>query len=189
LNNADIYYTRLRLFPSPRWLEPVPLPCEVNSAYEEFSPSVVHAHGRTILYFSSNRDNGLPNGPHKIYSTELQEDGTWSAATRVEELSSGSSDARPNVRTDGLEIVFDSNRGESGTFDVYTATRSSLSEPWSNAAPLGVEINSAVDQETRASLSRDGTRLYFGSTRANAQLGGTQGDIYVARRSGTGWKR
>jgi hypothetical protein len=42
----------------------------------------------------------------------------------------------------------------------------------------GVAVNSAAS-ETRASLSRDGRRLYFGSNR-----GGFQGnsDIFVSRR-------
>ena len=37
-----------------------------------------------------------------------QPDGSWGTATLVNELNAaGASDARPNVRKDGLEIVFD----------------------------------------------------------------------------------
>lgn len=186
-SNPDIYYTRLQMTPLG-WTEPVPLACGaadgINSAGEEFSPSVVQAEGQTHLFFSSNRDAGTV-GVHKIYWSTLLPDGTWSPAQKVDELNSTMSDARPNVRADGLEIVFDSNRG--GTYDIYVATRHRITSPWSSPRRLRDHVNSDTADETRASLSRDGTRLYFGSTRANAELGGQGADIYVSTRSGPGW--
>jgi hypothetical protein len=181
-NNSDIYYTRLRMLPLG-WTDPVPLPCAINSPFEEFSPSLVQSQGRTILFFSSNRDSGVA-GVHKIYSSELLPDGTWTPAERIEALSSSMSDARPNVRADGREIVFDSNR--EGSYDIYVATRGRLDGPWSAPKRLSENVNSDTADEQRASLSKDGTRLYFGSTRANAELGGTGADIYVSTRSGGG---
>lgn len=182
-NNADIYYTRLN--PSTgQWVEPQPLTCDVNSGTEEFSPSLVEAEGRTILYFSSNRDTGIA-GRHKIYSSELREDGTWSPAQPVAELNSdlSHSDARPNVRKDGLEIVFDSTRAGGGP-QIYTATRTSVFDQWSNVTRLDQNVNVGSSQ-TRPTLSRDGTRLYFGTNGAN-QPGDTGGDIFVSTRSGPG---
>jgi hypothetical protein len=41
----------------------------------------------------------------------------------VPELSSGQHDSRPNVRRDGLEIVFDSTL-DGGLPQIFTATRS-----------------------------------------------------------------
>jgi len=186
-SDADIYYSRLLMAPLG-WLEPVPLPCDpvagINSPFEEFSPSLVQADGRTLLFFSSNRSTGIP-GVHKIYVSEVLPDGTWSAASPVDTLNSdGFSDARPNVSRDGLEIVFDSNRA--GSFDVYIATRGSLNASWSTPKRLTSEVNSDTADETRPSLSRDGLRLYFGSTRANALLGGSGADIYVATRRQAG---
>jgi len=188
-NDADIYFTRLRMSPLG-WTDPELLPCGgadgllasgINTPFEEFSPSFVHADGRMFLFFSSNRDSGIA-GVHKLYSTEMLPDGTWTPAEPVEELNSaGFSDARPNVRMDGLEIVFDSNRA--GTYDVYIATRNSLNGKWSRPRRLAEDVNSDVADETRPSLSRDGLRLYFGSTRANAELGGAGADIYVTERS------
>jgi hypothetical protein len=179
-NNADIYYTQLH--PARGWLTPQPLDCHVNSAFEEFSPSVVTSHGTTMLFFSSNREDGVH---HKIYVSVLRRDGTWRPAEPVDDLNwPGAADARPNVRRDGLEIVFDSNRA--GGFDIYTSTRSTIFEPWSRPRALGPNVNSASDDETRASLSRDGKRLYFGSTRANAALGGSGADIYVSTRGDRG---
>jgi WD40 repeat protein len=189
-NDPDIYFTRLRMSPLG-WTDPSLLPCSevngVNTSFEEFSPSFVHSDGRTFLFFSSNRDSGIA-GVHKLYSTEMLPNGAWAPAEPVEELNSaGFSDARPNVRMDGLEIVFDSNRA--GTYDVYIATRNSLNAKWSRPRRLAGDVNSDVADETRPSFSRDGLRLYFGSTRANADLGGAGADIYVTERSKvrTGW--
>jgi Tol biopolymer transport system component len=177
-NNPDIYYTRHH--PKWGWLPPEPLSCAVNSGFEEFSPSLVEAEGATMLFFSSNR-----SGLHKIYMSVLQSDGQWSPATAVTELNwPGAQDARPNVRKDGLEIVFDSTR-VAGQFDIYTATRSSILEPWSAVVPIGPVVNDPTASETRASISRDGNRLYFGSTRAN-QPGDSGADIFVSTRVGPG---
>ena len=125
---------------------------------------MVEAEGQTVLFFSSNRGDGVN---HKIYMSLRLSDGSWGAATSVDELNlPGAYDARPNVRKDGLEIVFDSNRA-GGAPDIYTATRASVFDPWSLPQPLGPNVNTA-SAETRASLSRDGTRLYSGSNRAGS---------------------
>jgi Tol biopolymer transport system component len=173
-NNPDIYFTRLH--PVKGWLPPTPLSCDVNSSAEEWSPSLVEADGVTLLFFSSTR-----TGTQKIYMSSLLPDGTWSAATPVSELNrSGAQDARPNVRKDGLEIVFDSTRG-GGAPDIYTASRVSIYDPWSTPVALGANVNSPTFGDTRASFSRDGERLYFGSGRAN-QMGDRGGDIFVSTR-------
>ena len=179
-NNPDIYYTRLH--PLFGWMPPRALSCDVNSGAEEWSPSLVEAEGETVLFFSSTR-----SGAQKIYSSALLQNGDWSPATPVDELNwAGAQDARPNVRKDGLEIVFDSTRG-GGAPDIYTATRSSIFDPWSAPVPLDSNINS-VFSETRATISRDGERLYFGSSRAN-HPGDTGSDIFVSERSGPGKSR
>lgn len=177
-NDPDIYSTRLH--PVRGWLPPEHLGCEVNSGFEEFSPSLVEANGLAMLFFSSSRGDGVN---HDIYVSTRQVDGSWGPATPVSELNSAAHDSRPNVRKDGLEIVFDSTRdGLPGGPEIYTATRASVFEPWSMPQRLGTNVNSDA-AETRAALSRDGKRLYFGSTRAGGQ-GST--DIYVSTRSGPG---
>jgi hypothetical protein len=166
---AHIYQTRHD--PSQGWLEPEALPCgfdSVNSPFDEFSPSLVEAEGRTLLYFSSGR-----TGVHKIYTSERNPSGIWGPAVPVTELNSHAQDARPNVSHDGLEIVFDSTRD--GSPDIWTARRSNLRRRWSAPVKLGTTINSDA-AETRPWLSRDGERLYFGSTRTG------NSDIYVSTR-------
>jgi hypothetical protein len=181
-NNPDIYYTQWN--PAHGWLAPQALSCAVNSGGDEFSPSVVETNGLTLLFYSSSRDT---HPLQKIFMSVLQADGTLSPGQPVVELNvPGASDARPNVRKDGLEIVFDSTRG-GGPPQIYSATRSSLSEPWSSPVLLDTNVNRPGFAQSRPSLSRDGTRLYFGSTRDNLssdQAGGA--DVFVATRSGPG---
>ena len=172
LSAANIYETRLD--PGLGGLPPEVLPCteadDVNSFADEFSPSLVEAEGRTILFFSSGRE-----GVQKIYTSERDTSDVWGPAVPVDALNSGAQDARPNVSHNGLEIVFDSTR-DGGLPDVWAATRSRLAGEWSAPRKLGLNVNSDF-AESRPSLSRDGKRLYFGSTRV-----GNQSDIYVAKR-------
>jgi Tol biopolymer transport system component len=181
-NNPDIYYTQWN--PAHGWLAPQPLSCDVNSGVEEFSPSVVEVDGMTLLFYSSSRDT---HPRHKIFMSVLHANGTLSRGVAVDELNApGASDARPNVRKDGLEIVFDSTRA-GGPPQIYSATRNSVFEPWSTPVSLDGNVNRAGFAQSRPSLSRDGTRLYFGSTRDNVstdQAGGA--DVFVATRSGPG---
>ena len=95
----------------------------------------------------------------------------------IAELNTGSQDLRPNVRKDGLEIVFDSDRaGGAGGFDIYTSIRASITDPWS--APVNLAVLNTSANETRASFSWDARTLYFG--RAPGPEGAT--DIYVTTR-------
>ena len=90
-------------------------------------------------------------------------------------------DGQPNLRRDGREIFFFSNRpGTLGMADIYTATRASAFDPWSAPFNLGPNVNSANGAETRPSLAWDGTTLYFGSSRPGGE-GST--DHYVTNRS------
>jgi hypothetical protein len=172
---ADIYRTRYH--PAQGWQEPEHLGCDVNSEGDEFSPSFVAA-GRPTLYFSSNR-----SGVDAIYRSVLEPGGGWSVPEPVAELNAaGFSTARPNVRHDGRVIVFDSDRpGGFGGPDIWFATRRSVNEPWSAPANMGAAINSAA-AETRAALSRDGMRVYFGSNRAGHVGASPNFDLYVATR-------
>jgi hypothetical protein len=174
---GDIYLTRQH--PVRGWLAPVPLNCDINSAGDEFSPSLVEADGVTTLFFSREVQ---PSGQHKIHAAVQQPDGTWNPAAAIDELNlDGASDARPNVRKDGREIVFDSTRFGLPS-QIYTATRSSVLEAWSAPVPIAA-VQNVTKAQSRASISRDGTRLYFGSTQANLP-GDTGADIFVSTRSG-----
>lgn len=171
-NSADLYHTRLDA--SGAWTQPVHLGCELNSAGDEFSPSYVSSGGG-MLFFSSNRD-----GTHKIYLSPRRPDGSFALPAEVPELNAaGFNTFRPHVSEDGLEIVFDSERpGGFGGPDIWSAMRASLTNAWSAPINLGRTVNSDM-AETRPSLSRDGRRLSFGSTRPGGQ---GSSDIYISTR-------
>ncbi|MCA1735818.1 MAG: hypothetical protein LC739_06830 [Actinobacteria bacterium] len=90
-------------------------------------------------------------------------------------------DGQPNVRRDGLEVFFFSNRtGTIGGNDIYASTRATTRDVWSEPMNLGPAVNS-IASETRPSLSWDGTTLYFGSTRIGGTTEGST-DIYFTTR-------
>jgi hypothetical protein len=142
----------------------------INSLAQEWSPSWFEApDGREFLYFSSTRE-----GRQRIYYSV----NSGPAQLAPGGVNSSAADARPNVRHDGLEIVWDSTRtGSLGATDIWSASRSSVDDPWGTAVQLGNGINSAAG-ESRASQSWDGTRLMFGSTR----VGEGSSEIYTSTR-------
>jgi hypothetical protein len=116
-----------------------------------------------------------------IYVAETLANGAFGPASPVTELNSAANDIQPNVRKDGLEVVFSSNHaypGAQGGQDVYVSTRASANAPWSTPVNLGTVVNTAAG-ETRPSLSWDAGTLLFG--RAPGPEG--MSDIYVTTRT------
>jgi Tol biopolymer transport system component len=166
----DIYTTRLR---ADGWDPVANVGCDVNSAGNEASPFPLPERGDgPVLYFSSTRA-----GSNDLYRSESH-GGVFGAAAAITELNSAAQDGQPNLRRDGLEIFFFSNRPGSAGNDIYAATRASTSDAWSTPVNLGPNVNSAAS-ETRPSLSWDGTTLYFGSNRAGGE---GDSDHYVTTR-------
>jgi hypothetical protein len=168
---GDIYFSRFNK--SHGWAEPEHLACGAqggpNSALDEQGPSYVESDAGTFLYFSSGPD---------IYASERREDGSFGTAVAVSELNSGAADIQPNVRKDGLEIVFASNRVAAAGQDIWMSSREDAGDPWSPPVNLGGAVNTAA-AETRPSFSWDGSTLYFGR---NPGPDGSS-DIFVTTRS------
>jgi hypothetical protein len=181
---GDIYFTHHH--PRHGWSEPHRLACAPdgpNSELDEQGPSLFAAHGSVQLYFSRSRTaaQGVPV-PGDIFVSRLRWFGGFGPADPVAELNDpAANDIQPNVRGDGREIVFSSNRpGGAGSQDIWTATRRHASDPWSTPTNLqntGAPVNTA-ESETRPSLSRHADRLYFG----RAPAAGGPGDVYVSTR-------
>ena len=170
----DMYFTREQY---GVYQEPQHLGCEINSVAGEASPSYFEDDsGNSYLYFSSNRTDGFePGGADSDIYFSLN----FGAAQLAPGLNTASDDFRPNVRKDGREIVFDSNRaGGLGGFDIWTATRESLYSDWLPAVHLNAPINSPAN-ETRASLSWDGLTMVFGSNRTGGE---GMADVYITTR-------
>ena len=94
--------------------------------------------------------------------------------TRVDEISTPSSEVSPSLSKDGLALAFASNRpGGAGMTDLYVATRATSGAPFELVRNVA-ELNTA-EPEFGAALSADGLTLYFGR--------GSIGVLFVAERA------
>jgi ribosomal protein L24E len=168
----DIYNTRLRGDGS--WDSVVNLGCDVNTVANEASPfPLPQSTTGPVLYFSST-----VSGAGDLYLSEWQ-GGAFQGRELVPGVNTASVEGQPNVRRDGLELFFFSNRPGSLGNDIYSASRASTADDWSTPVNLGSAVNGmTTSSETRPSLSWDGTTLYFGSTRNPAE----GSDHYVTTR-------
>jgi Tol biopolymer transport system component len=145
---------------------------------------VIQDPARWQLYFSSTRAGGVLQEPagdlagdSDIYVVDVGPNGFLGRPALVASINTTFDDSRPNVRQDTREIFVDSNRPGSQGVDIWTATRESATTAWS--APINVASVNSAGNETRAYLSGDGTTLYFGSTRSDAE---GSSDLYLATR-------
>ncbi|MCZ7590294.1 MAG: hypothetical protein M5U27_15840 [Gaiella sp.] len=177
---GDIYYTHRA---GASWAEPVRLLCAPagpNSELDEQGPSWIDVSGKLRgqkqLYFS--RSSASPAVPGEIFMSTRQNGARFGPATPVAALNDpGANDIQPNVRADGLEVVFSSNRTGSQGQDIWVASRTRAADAWSAPVNLGAGVNTAAG-ETRPSLSRDGSQLLFG--RAPGPEG--MSDVYLSAR-------
>jgi hypothetical protein len=174
---GDIYFSRRQ---AAEWDEPHHFACAPegpNSTLDEQGPS--YARGR--LYFSSSS----AAVPGDLFVSRQTGHLSFGQATPISELNdAAANDIQPNVRKDGLEVVFSSNRaGGMGGQDIWSATRASVDAPWSAAVNLGSSVNTGFG-ESRPSLSRDARQLLFGRAGpAGTGEGGTgMSDVYVTTR-------
>jgi hypothetical protein len=174
---GDIYFTRNSWFHG--WTEPDHLACAPlgpNSELDEQGPSAALDR----LYFSRSS----PTVPGDLFVSQLQAAGYGPAVPLVELNDPTANDIQPNVRWDGRELVFSSNRaGGLGGQDIWTSTRHRLRDPWSAAVNLGGAVNTNLG-ESRPSLSLDARQLLFGRAGPPGTGEGGTGasDIYVSER-------
>jgi len=179
---GDIYVSR-RSNPNSDsdWGPPVLLGPDVNTAagVENAAAYLQSAEdGSGNLYFN----RATATSPPDIYYAAVSRDGeTRGPAVVVAELNMATSnDQHATVRKDGREIFFSSNRtGGVGGFDLYTSTRKSVHEPWSQPVVLAAPMNSTVTDQ-QPSLSADGRTLIFASNRLGTRGGN---DLWISTRS------
>lgn len=165
------------------WQPPLNLGTGINSAATDAGPSFLEGGnwwpGRAVipqLYMASAR----PGGPGGLDIHVGSVPGGWAAPPMlVTELSSPQADLTPTVRRDAREIIFASGRrGVIGGFDLWSASRRSVRDPWSVPTNLGPQVNTEF-LEVFPSLSFDAETLVFQSTRPGG-FGGS--DLYVSTR-------
>jgi len=162
--NSDIYIAQYKPSPRKAWGEARHLGCAPegpNTPGAELSPSLLTTSEGVDLYYSTNG----PAGDQDIYRSRMALDGSFGPGEPVEALNTEYDDQQPNVGRNGLEIVFSSNRDGDGIQDVYTASRASPLKGWSKVRNLTAELALPPENadQTRASLSWDLKRLYYGS--------------------------
>lgn len=174
---GDIYLSRQS--PAGEWSEPVHLPCAPdgpNTLGTERSPSFIETWYGTFLFFSTNE--GVNGADEDIYVSIMNDEGEFGPGYVVPALSTPDEDQMPTVRALGrdFEITFNSDRPGTKRDPVFDGQDAYWSQArflpfwWSKPQNAGSNVNTAAD-ETRASLSWDGTRLYVG-----------RGDIFVSER-------
>jgi hypothetical protein len=158
-----------------------------NSPAAEATPVIFEDEtGTETMYFASNRDAAAGND---IFASRMGEDDTFGPAAPVVELNAILTEQGPAVRRDGLEIVFASNRpGTMGDLDLWSATRATTADAWSEPVRLPDSVNSLSLDGGKMSFSFDGRQLYFRSNRpvwGRPMIFGPSngsGDIYVLTR-------
>ena len=169
------------------WSEPINLGQNINSNDNEFAAAYFFpiATRKSGLLFSSNRPGGF--GGSDIYESTISDLG-FESAVNVFELNSPSVEMCLWISEDGLEVYFISNRpdltGDLKYNDLYTASRNSIFESWSEPEKLGPEVNSEDHQDVNPWVSADGTTLMLASRRPGGIGSGTF-DIYMSTRRRT----
>lgn len=123
-----------------------------------FDSPYIPGEGGYDLWMASRPDRNSPFG----------------AVTNLAEINTADSEGGPYVTPDGLTLLFHSDRN--GSFQIFRATRQSLTEPFGNVEHLSL-FDTPQGLSCHPSMSSDGSALYFVK-----QLGGESSmrDIYVS---------
>ncbi len=176
----DIYQSyRADIHDDFGWQTPTNLGTVLNSSADDNASTYFDNGGHPQLIFGSGRLGGVARD---LFLSHLQDDGTWGPATLIPELSSPSTENRPTIRQDGLEIFFYSDRpGGFGGTDLWTSTRSSVDAPWGTPTNLGATVNSSFTEQ-HAYLSADAKTLVFASNRPGG-VGTGNLDLWMTTRA------
>ena len=165
------------------WGPPTKLGPGVNTPVAEQAPFFLQSAEEGTVNFYFNRGQ-LMGQNADIYCAAITRQGeTLGDAQPVSELNAaGANDAAVSIRRDGLEIFFWSTR-RLGGLDLFTSTRQSVVDSWSDPARLEAPLSTAAN-DVAPSLSFDGRTLIFGSSRDSAN---NTNDLYFATRT-IGWE-
>lgn len=166
------------------WGEPVNLGSVINTLYTELAANYLFADAGRVkkLFFSSTKPGGF-GGPD-IYESTINDLG-FETSVNVFELNSPSIETCFWVRSDGLEMIFSSNRpnltGDIQQHDMWVSYRESVYETWAPPENLGPNVNVANWQDVNPALSFDNRTMLMASRRPGG-IGPGSFDIYVTTR-------
>jgi hypothetical protein len=151
------------------WGAPVNLGPPVNSANWEWT-NCISADGLE-LYFGSSRPGGSGNLDICVTTRATISDAWGEPANLGPTVNSSALEMSPIISADGLTLFITSERpGGYGDRDVWVTTRATKSEPWTEPVNPGPPINTSAMDQT-ASISTDGSVLYFSSSRSGGYGG------------------
>jgi hypothetical protein len=158
----DLWVTTRTTRDAP-WGAPVNLGAPVNTWADETSPSIT-ADGLE-LYFSgwkTFRPGGYGGQDIWVATRPTTED-RWGEPVNVgSPVNTPNHDGKPLITADGLTMLFTGygRLGGYGKGDIWMTRRVARDGEWGRLVNLGPTINTA-DYEDRASISGDGSTLYF----------------------------
>ena len=166
----DLWMTTRKTKADP-WGEPVNLGPMVNSAATEHAPSI-STDGLT-LYFAEQPDKlerpgGSGNGDIWVTTRKTKRDPWGKPVNLGPTVNSSAWDQSPSISDDGLSLYFDSERGGGST--IWVTKRKTVRDSWGTPVNLGPPVNSS-NWEANPDISRDGSSLYFVSTRSGGSGG------------------
>jgi peptidoglycan-associated lipoprotein len=162
-----------------RWSTPVPLEGDINTEFEEGTPSINSSFNR--MYFTRCRLTKNKKMGCQIYTSSRSGD-SWGDAQPIQILGDSLVAAHPAISPDELTLYFVSDiEGGVGGKDIWKVTRSDIGAEWSEPVNLGEPINTPGD-EVFPYVHPDGT-LYFAS---NGHIGMGGLDIYKASKTDDG---
>lgn len=179
-NFSDIYITRMDR--KGTWSEPIPLGENINTEFEEGTPTL--SKDFNTLYFTRCKKGKNQNFGCQIYYVERDGE-NWSKDKMIEISNDTVVIAHPAISDDDQTLYFVSDMpGGFGGKDLWKVTRANKGDDWGTPENLGADINTPGD-EVFPYLHSDGT-LYF-SSNGHAGMGGL--DIYKAKQNANGsWK-
>jgi len=163
-----------------QWEKPEAISDTVNSTNDDGTPAFTNNYNE--LYFTRcHIVRGIKLGC-KIYRATRPAGEDWTICENVPLGSDSVNFGHPSISADGLTLYFVSNMpGGFGGNDIYMATRTSKSKPFSNPINLGMNINTPGDE--LYPYIRDNGILYFASN-GHPGMGGL--DIFKATKNEDG---
>ncbi len=146
-----------------RWTPPENLGPPVNSRNWETQPSMA-SDGRTLYFIRGTQaQDGIKS--MDIYTTALQEDGTWSKPEKLgANVNTPYQEESVQIHPDGRTLYFSSNGHPGfGGLDIFVS-RKEEDGSWGKALNLGYPINTGADENSLL-VSADGEVAYFASDR------------------------
>ena len=172
MGNIDVWVST-RASRTDAWSAPVCVPELSSTANDQGA-----APSPTLLevVFSSDRDGtvGDPRSLDIYLAMRASTSAAWGTPVALTEANSPRTDGDARLVAGGLELYLSSNRTGSAGTDLYVATRSATTEPFSSPL-LIAELNSR-DNETDPWISEDRRYIVFASDRTG------NNEIYEATR-------